>query len=72
MFTFYELIKDEQLTIFDGLVKSSRGKARKSRGMRRTFAYAAMTRDAAQRSIWTFYEVITFDYRTTSTHHFLL
>ena len=41
------------------------GKMRKYEGMRRTYVYAglaelsqAMTEDAAQRSRWTFYEVV--------------
>ncbi len=34
------------------------GKARKSAGMRRTFSYVAVTKDVAQRSIWTFYETV--------------
>jgi hypothetical protein len=34
------------------------GKARESRGMRRTVAYAAMTKDDAQRSIRTFYVAV--------------
>ena len=43
----------------DDKVKSFRCKARKYEGMRRTYVYAAMTEDAAQRSRWTFYEVVT-------------
>ncbi len=46
--------------IFDGFVKSSAGKARKSREMGGTFTYTAMTKDAAQRSIRTFYETVLF------------
>ena len=42
----------------DGTVKSFRCKARKSDGMRRTCMYAAMTKDAAQRCRWTFYEAV--------------
>ena len=42
----------------DDKVKRFRSKARKYEGMRRTYWYAAMTEDAAQRSIWTFYEVV--------------
>ena len=51
----------------DGLVKSQRSddkakrfrcKARKYEGTRRTYWYAAMTEDAAQRSRWTFYDVV--------------
>ena len=38
----------------------SAGKAREYRGMRRTLAYATMTRDEAQRSIRTFYEGVIF------------
>ncbi len=34
------------------------GETRKYEGMRRTYWYAAMTEDAVQRSIWTFYEVV--------------
>jgi hypothetical protein len=33
----------------DGTVKSSRCKARESLGMRRTYQYAAVTKDEAQR-----------------------
>ncbi len=36
------------------------GKTRKYEGMRRTYRYAAKTEDAAQRSRWTFYEVVKF------------
>jgi len=35
------------------------GKTRKFEGMRRTCLYAAMTENAAQRSRWTFCEVVT-------------
>ncbi|MFA4910460.1 MAG: hypothetical protein WC649_05405, partial [Desulfobacteria bacterium] len=42
----------------DGTVKSSRCKARKSEGMKRTYLYAAMTEDAAERRRWTFYEAV--------------
>src|SRR4030066_1845948 len=38
------------------LRKKAAGKARESRGMRRNVAYAAMTKDEAQRSIRAFYE----------------
>jgi len=38
------------------LRKKAAGKARESRGMRRTVSYAAMTRDEAQRSIRAFYK----------------
>jgi len=34
------------------------GKTRKYEGMRRTYLYAAMTEDAAQRSRWTFYVIV--------------
>ena len=40
------------------LRKKAAGKARESRGMRRTLAYAAMTKDEAQRSIRPFYEAV--------------
>jgi hypothetical protein len=40
------------------LRKKVAGKARESRGVRRTFAYAAATREEAQRSIRTFYEAV--------------
>jgi len=40
------------------LRKKAAGKARESLGMRRTLAYAAMTKDEAQRSIRPFYEVV--------------
>ena len=36
------------------------GKAREYQGMRRTRMYAAVTRDEAQRSIWTFYEFVKY------------
>ena len=42
----------------DGTVKNSRCKARKSLGMRRTYQYAAVTKDEAQRRRWTFYEAV--------------
>jgi hypothetical protein len=42
----------------DDKVKRFRCKARKYEGMRRTYQYAAMTEDAAQRSRWSFYEVV--------------
>ena len=42
----------------NGTVKSFRCKARKSDRMRRTYLYAAMTEDAAQRRRWTFYEAV--------------
>jgi hypothetical protein len=45
----------------DDKVNSFRCKARKYEGMRRTYLYAAMTEDAAQRSRWTFYEVVKVD-----------
>ena len=48
-----ELVKSQHL---DGTVKSSRCKARESLGMRRTYRYAAMTKDEAQHSRWTFYK----------------
>ncbi len=47
-----------KLTEFDGCVKSSAGKARKSLGVRRTWPYAATTQDEAQRGIRTFYAVV--------------
>src|SRR4030042_1394518 len=40
------------------LRKKAAGKAREPRGMRRTLAYAAMTKGEAQRSIRTFYEAV--------------
>jgi len=42
----------------DGPVKSFRCKARESLGMRRTYQYAAVTKDEAQRRRWTFYETV--------------
>jgi hypothetical protein len=42
------------------LRKKAAGKARESRRMRRTLAYAAMTMDEAQRGIRPFYEVVKF------------
>jgi len=53
-----EVVKSRKL---DGTVKSFRCKARKSDGMRRTYLYAAMTEDAAQRRRWTFYEAVKID-----------
>jgi len=50
-----ELLKSRNL---DGKVKSFGFKARKSLGERRTYRYAAMTKDAAQRRKWTFYEAV--------------
>ena len=54
------LINDEVVKSlkWDDKVKSSRYKARKAEGMRHTYAYAAMTEDAAQRRRWTFYKVV--------------
>jgi hypothetical protein len=40
------------------LRKKAAGKTRESCGMRRTSAYAAMTKDEVQRSIRTFYEAV--------------
>jgi hypothetical protein len=40
------------------LRKKAAGKARESCGMRRTFSYAAMTKDEEQRSIRLFYEAV--------------
>jgi hypothetical protein len=51
-----------------GFGKSSRGKARESRGVRRTLVYAATTREEAQRSIWTFYEAVNLKERGV-THY---
>ena len=45
----------------DATVKSFRCKARKSLGMRRTYQYAAVTKDEAQRRRWTFYEAVKFN-----------
>jgi hypothetical protein len=50
-----EVVKSQKS---DGIVKSSRCKARKSEGMRRTYMYAGMTEDAAERRRWTFYEAV--------------
>ncbi len=44
----------------DDKVKRFRCKARKDEGMRGTYWYAAKTEDEAQRSRWTFYEVVKF------------
>jgi len=54
---FDELVKSR---ILGDTVKSSRCKTRKSLGMRRTYEYVGMTKDEAQRSRWTFYEVVIF------------
>ncbi len=43
---------------FDGKVKSSICKAREFGGMRRTYKYAAMTKNEAQHSRVTFYEAV--------------
>jgi len=51
-----ELVKSHSL---GGTVKSSRCKARKSLGIRRTTKYVGMTKDEAQRSRWTFYEAVS-------------
>jgi hypothetical protein len=60
---------------FDDEVKSSRGKARKSLRSEAYWSYAAMTKDVAQRSLWTFDDVVMFDdlpfaspQQTTSPH----
>ena len=37
------------------------GETRKHEGMRRAYWYVAMTEDAAQRSRWTFREVVSFN-----------
>ncbi len=50
-----ELVKSHRL---DDTVESSRCKAREFLGMRRTCEYVGMTKDEAQRSRWTFYEVV--------------
>ena len=52
---FDEVVKSQKS---DGTVKSSRCKARKSEGMRRTYKYAAMTEDAAERRRWAFCEAV--------------
>jgi hypothetical protein len=39
------------------------GETRKYEGMRRAYWYAAMTENAAQRSRWTFYEVVKIEER---------
>jgi len=44
----------KETDIFGGCWKMFRCKTRKYDGMRRTYWYAAMTEDAAQRSRWTF------------------
>jgi hypothetical protein len=43
----------------DGIVKNSRCKAHKSLGMKRTWQYAAMTKDEVQRRRWTFYDAVS-------------
>jgi len=42
----------------DGKVKSSLCKAHESRGMKRTYRYAAMMKDEVQHSRMTFYEAV--------------
>jgi hypothetical protein len=59
-----ELVKVKKRSKGNGFVKSSAGKARKSGGVRRTQVYAATTKDEAQRSIRTFYEVVRIFYLT--------
>ena len=54
-FTVDEVVKSQKS---DGIVKSSRCKARKSEGMKLTYLYAAMTEDAAERRRWIFYEAV--------------
>jgi len=44
------------------LRKKAAGKAREIRGVRPILAYAATTRDEAQRSIRTFYEAVMDDF----------
>ncbi len=44
----------------DGFVKSSQIRRANPSSLQRTFGYAAMTKDAAQRSIRTFYEVVNY------------
>jgi hypothetical protein len=51
------------------LRKKAAGKARESLGMRRTLAYAAMTKDEAQRSIQTFYEAVKEGFRRNFKGH---
>ncbi len=46
----------------DGTVKNSRCKAHESLGMRRTYQYASVTKDEAQRRRWTFYEAVKFGF----------
>ena len=60
---FDEVVKSQKS---DGTVKSSRCKARKSKGMKRTYLYAAMTEDAAQRRRWTFYEAVNSSFISDS------
>src|SRR4030065_1584036 len=50
--------KDTKALNWGRLRKKAAGKARETRGVRRTLAYAAATRDEAQRSIRIFYEVV--------------
>ncbi len=54
IYTNDKLVKSHFL---EDTAKSSRYKARESLGMRRTKWYVGMTKDEAQRSRWTFYEV---------------
>ena len=64
LFILDELVKSQKS---DGTVKSSRCKARKSEGMKRTYLYAAMTEDAAERRRWTFYEAVILGRQTHTT-----
>jgi hypothetical protein len=57
-FIIDEIVKSQKS---DGTLKSSRCKARKSEGMKRTYLYAAMTEDAAERRRWTFYEAVIIE-----------
>ena len=53
----------------DDKVNSFSGKARKYEGMRRTDLYGAMSENAAQRSRWTFDEVVNLDGRYIRISH---
>jgi hypothetical protein len=63
------LIDSEKVVKPDGTVKSAKIKARESFGMRRTYEYAAMTKDEAKRrparhlagGDWTLYEAVNVE-----------
>jgi 5-methylthioadenosine/S-adenosylhomocysteine deaminase len=51
-------VESQKIQISDSFVKSSQAGRANPQGVRRTFGYAATTKDAAQRSMRTFYEAV--------------